>query len=258
MKGLKKFVGLLLVVALCLAHLGLAQRGGGSGRSSSSSSSSSSRSSYYHSHSTYTRTPTNCTTVNGTTTCVYDDSTEGSWTVVIIIVVVVIGLAVIGYFSETKNVAKRKAIIEGSLTDFEARMEEWPSTLDLNGRQALIDQFMSKKYTMVITVKNSAEKFHCQVKVTDLSKESDNRYRIKMEGSDEVGSSKFDGVIVFTQDRLSLKLSKVYDDRTKAGQTEDYQNLLYEGTGHPDRISGDWAFHGFESSLQYSGTWYMM
>ena len=37
-----------------------------------------------------------------------------------------------------------------------------------------------------------------------------------MDGSDEVGKSKFEGLLIFKNDGLSLRLSKVYDDRTKA------------------------------------------
>lgn len=48
---------------------------------------------------------------------------------------------------------------------------------------------MKKSYTMVINVKDNAQKFFCQVKVTDLKKENQNKYTIKMDGSDEVGKS---------------------------------------------------------------------
>lgn len=44
---------------------------------------------------------------------------------------------------------------------------------------------------------------------------------------------------------MGLKLSKVYDDRTKAEQTGKFDILLYEGAGDPNKIDGEWAFYGF-------------
>ena len=37
---------------------------------------------------------------------------------------------------------------------------------------------------MVINIRDKNEKFYCQVKVIDLKKESDTKYRISMLGSD--------------------------------------------------------------------------
>ena len=69
-----------------------------------------------------------------------------------------------------------------------------------------------------------------------------------MNGSDAVGSSKLEGIILFIKNGLGLKLSKVYDDRTRAEQTGSFDILLYEGKGSPDRIDGTWAFFGHENS----------
>lgn len=51
-------------------------------------------------------------------------------------------------------------------------------------RQAMIDAFMSRSYTMVINVKDQTEKFYCQVKVVDLKRINENKFEIKMTGSD--------------------------------------------------------------------------
>ena len=143
------------------------------------------------------------------------------------------------------------------MNDFEARMQEWPSTYDMQTRQQMIDAFMSRSYTMVINIKDQAEKFYCQVKVIDLKRINDNKFEIKMTGSDEVGTSKLEGLLIYRADGLGIKLSKVYDDRQKAEQTGSFDVLLYEGVGDPNRFGGEWAFHGHESSLQYSGYWFM-
>ena len=63
--------------------------------------------------------------------------------------------------------------------------------------------------------------------------------------------------MIYKADGLGIKLSKVYDNRQKAEQTGSYDILFYEGAGNPDRFSGEWAFYGHESSMQYSGFWYM-
>ena len=71
------------------------------------------------------------------------------------------------------------------------------------------------------------------------------RYHIKMNGTDEVGTSKLEGLIVFKADGFGIKLSKVYDNRQKAEQTGKYDILFYEGAGNPERMDGEWAFYGF-------------
>ena len=78
-----------------------------------------------------------------------------------------------------------------------------------------------------------------------------------MNGTDEVGTSKLEGLMLFRGNGMGFKLSKVYDNRQKAEQTGNFDILLYEGGGNPDRIEGQWAFYGHENSLQYSGFWFM-
>lgn len=122
----------------------------------------------------------------------------------------------------------------------------------------MIDAFMKKSYTIVIDVNDKAEKFYCQLKVLDLKKINDYKYSIKFSGSDTVGTSKMEGVLVFKGTGIGLKLSKVYDDRTKAEQTGKYDILLYEGEGDVEKVEGTWAFYGFETSTEYAGKWKML
>lgn len=44
--------------------------------------------------------------------------------------------------------------------------------------------------------------------------------------------------MVFREDGLAIKLSKVYDDRQKAEQVGKFDVLLYEGIGNPDQMKG--------------------
>ena len=43
---------------------------------------------------------------------------------------------------------------------------------------------------------------------------------------------------MFKGKELSLKLSKLYVDRLRARENQDFDILLYEGTGTPDEITG--------------------
>ena len=167
------------------------------------------------------------------------------------------GLGYFGVKQSKEQEERRKEIISSAMNNFDARMEEWPSIYDSHSKQNMIDAFMSRKYTMVINVKDQKEKFYCQIKVTDLKRINDNKFEVKMTGSDEVGTSKLEGLLVYRADGMGIKLSKVYDNRQKAEQTGKYDVLLYEGMGDPNRLSGEWAFHGFESSMEYSGYWFM-
>lgn len=74
------------------------------------------------------------------------------------------------------------------------------------------------------------------MKVLDLKKENDYKYKIKLSGSDEVGKSQLDGILIFRADGIGLKLSKVYDDRQKAEQTGSFDLLFYEGAGNADNL----------------------
>ena len=121
----------------------------------------------------------------------------------------------------------------------------------------MIDVFMIKSYTMVIKDKDQKLKFYCQVKVTDLKRINDNKFEVKMTGSDEVGTSKLEGLLVYRADEMTIKLSKVYDNRRKGKQTGKNCVSSYEETGDPNRFDGKWAFNGLGSSMEYSGYWFM-
>ena len=59
-----------------------------------------------------------------------------------------------------------------------------------------------------------------------------------MKGSDSVGTSTLEGFLIFKADNFGIHLSKVYDDRSSARQKGKFFNLLYEGAGTPNYLSG--------------------
>ena len=63
---------------------------------------------------------------------------------------------------------------------------------------------------------------------------------------------------MFKGKELSLKLSKLYVDRLRARENQDFDILLYEGTGTPDEITGQWPYREHLKYFMYSGTWSMM
>jgi hypothetical protein len=233
----------IVILFACMLICTLQQRGGSRGSQSSNRESSRSSSRSYHTNHYYpssSRTSSNCTTINGTTTCISTDSdTEGSSWLLFGGILGLFGVcAYFGYQQNVKQEQKRKEVISGVMSNFEMRMEEWPSVYDEAGRQAMLSTFMNRVYTMVINVKDQTEKFYCQLKVTDLKKITDIKYEIKLTGSDEVGTSKLEGLLMYKADGFGIRLSKVYDDRQKAEQTGSFDVLLYEGAGNPDQLAG--------------------
>lgn len=47
--------------------------------------------------------------------------------------------------------------------------------------------------------------------------------------NDEVGKSVASGILIINEDRFKIKLEKTYENRANAGQTGEYDILLYEG-----------------------------
>jgi hypothetical protein len=50
-----------------------------------------------------------------------------------------------------------------------------------------------------------------------------------MKGKDSVGWSNFTGLLMFKLGGLRIVLSKIYNNKKKAGQTGEYRVLVYEG-----------------------------
>ena len=68
---------------------------------------------------------------------------------------------------------------------------------------------------------------------------------MQMRGDDSYGLSSLNGLIIFTDAGFDIKLIKLYDDRDKAGQTESWHTLVYEGKGNLKSANGIWYYLGF-------------
>ena len=66
-------------------------------------------------------------------------------------------------------------------------------------------------------------------------------------GSDKFGSWQAKGFILCKEGSMFFWMYKEYDDRTAAGQTGDYEHLVYKSTSFNDRfgMEGVWAYLGF-------------
>lgn len=76
-------------------------------------------------------------------------------------------------------------------------------------------------------------------------------------GVDKFGTWKAEGDIFARNGELAMFLVKNYDNKAAAGQTGQFQHLIYESTSYSDRegFQGRWYYEGFEGSSQYSGIW---
>lgn len=79
-----------------------------------------------------------------------------------------------------------------------------------------------------------------------------------MQMSDSIGSSSARGILVHTGKFFSIQFEKTYNDRTKAGQTGDFDLLLYKGSQNGNIFTGGWAYKGYEGHGQYAGSWRMI
>lgn len=59
---------------------------------------------------------------------------------------------------------------------------------------------------MVFTTRGRNDPVQCRLKVNSLEKVTDDLYKIKLSGTDEVGRSTFDGYLAFKGDGVAWKL----------------------------------------------------
>lgn len=85
----------------------------------------------------------------------------------------------------------------GEFKIYEMNLEADMCRIDETQRNQLIDWFMAKTWTIVITLQSKAEKFFCPIKVANLKKRTEFIYDLELTGKDEVGTSKITGVLSF-------------------------------------------------------------
>lgn len=63
---------------------------------------------------------------------------------------------------------------------------------------------------------------------------------------DDVGRSTLEGRLAFKGDGIAWKLYKDYENKRDAGQTDGFEDLVYEGSGGVGRMEGKWSYYGHE------------
>lgn len=92
-----------------------------------------------------------------------------------------------------------------------------------------------------------------------MKKETPFQYSFTSRGSDEIGSWTGNGYYLCTSEGIVVWMLKDYDDREEAGQTGDYDLLMYEGTQiNREKYQGKWYYVGFEHDDESSGKWAMV
>jgi 2C-methyl-D-erythritol 2,4-cyclodiphosphate synthase len=66
-------------------------------------------------------------------------------------------------------------------------MKNHPSCIQEKYKLQMIDALVSQRYTMIIKKKYSYLNIDCDIKVTNLKKINDSKFKIQMEGKDRIG-----------------------------------------------------------------------
>lgn len=128
--------------------------------------------------------------------------------------------------SPSKN---RKKRIDDIMDVFEYMNNSNICTLDETEKENLRDWFMGQKWHMQYQLKSQNKNEKVEVTLKDISNRTDISYNIKMSMKDAIGGSDVTGVLAIKGDHLKMKLEKTYYNRESAGQTGNYDILLYEG-----------------------------
>lgn len=102
-------------------------------------------------------------------------------------------------------------------------------TLDSFGKENLKDWFMSQKWHMEYRLNSQNQNEAVEITLRDIKNRSEISYDIKMAMKDSVGGSIATGILIINVDHFKMKLEKTYNNRDSAGQTDEYDILLYEG-----------------------------
>ena len=61
-------------------------------------------------------------------------------------------------------------------------------------------------------------------------------------------------MIIFTEDKIAIKLVKQYENKERAGQTGQLALPIYQAIGSEEELHGVWGYPGLETSDDHSGT----
>ena len=82
----------------------------------------------------------------------------------------------------------------------------------------MMKNFKSKSYKMEVDVKSTQDIIHSRISLIDLKPVNNEKYVVQLEGSDELGVSKLEGLLILRGKKIIIKVAKVYVQRPrKAG-----------------------------------------
>lgn len=81
----------------------------------------------------------------------------------------------------------------------------------------------------------------------EIVEQKDFLTEIKVTGSDKFGTWKGKGYIMCKESEIFMWIYKEYDDKASAGQTGEWEHLVYKSTNYNDRtgMEGSWCYLGF-------------
>ena len=97
-----------------------------------------------------------CNNINGTSTCKQTYSSKIAANIFTIIIIFSILMGVVGLFilieQSLKEKEENKKILQNVATNFETKMKGFPSVLNNQTKQKMIDEFMKMSYKMTIKI----------------------------------------------------------------------------------------------------------
>lgn len=105
-------------------------------------------------------------------------------------------------------------------------------------------------------MQQASEKYPIKAHAQIVSEEQ-NISEFNMQGGDKFGTWKAKGFILCKNGQVAIWFYKEYDDKEAAGQTDQWEDLIYESDRYDDRngVEGRWFYYGQEYSDLYSGKW---
>lgn len=124
-------------------------------------------------------------------------------------------------------------------------------------RDKLINSINMSRSAKTFAYDQVGEKSKITAQAMIEEEEGDCLSRIHLTGSDTWGSWEARGYIMARNGGLFLWLYKEYDNKVAAGQTDGYENLVWESYYYNDMegMKGKWFYLGHEHEPTFNGEW---